>query len=211
MGRKPTSIEYRNELRERILIASGSMFREKGFRAVKMDDIAQILGISKRTLYEIFPNKEDLVFEAFKRGVGHMQNRLSQQISESSDTMDILVEYFRLRVAETENLNPALIYDIHSYPRICEYFEQYKETNAKIAIDFLKRGQDEGYFRDDINFDIISIIHKSISDSISTNKAYRQFPPLELLKTMVLIFARGLCTQKGAARIDEMFASLKSS
>ena len=166
MGRKPTSIEYRNELRERILIASGSMFREKGFRAVKMDDIAQILGISKRTLYEIFPNKEDLVFEAFKRGVGHMQNRLSQQISESSDTMDILVEYFRLRVAETESLNPALIYDIHSYPRICEYFEQYKETNAKIAIDFLKRGQDEGYFRDDINFDIISIIHIIISNRI---------------------------------------------
>lgn len=49
--------EYRTELRKRILKTAIQEFRSKGIKAVKMDDIASMLSVSKRTLYEIYDNK----------------------------------------------------------------------------------------------------------------------------------------------------------
>ena len=57
---------YRQELQEHILAAAMEEFRRRGVRAVKMDDIAGKLAISKRTLYEIYENKETLLLEALK-------------------------------------------------------------------------------------------------------------------------------------------------
>ena len=63
---------YRNALRGRILDVAMHAFATKGIRAVKMDDIAQSLTISKRTLYELYDNKEKLLLEAtHHRRVSH--------------------------------------------------------------------------------------------------------------------------------------------
>ena len=63
MQKKFTTTEYRKTLREKIMNAAMKCFREKGIRAVRMDDIANELSISKRTLYEIYNNKEELLYE----------------------------------------------------------------------------------------------------------------------------------------------------
>ena len=109
MGRKSSSIEYRKDLRVKILDVSVEMFREKGFRAVKMDDVARHLCISKRTLYEIYPNKEDLVFEAIRKGMVRMHEQLKQRIFDGGDTMDVLIEYFKMRIEEAAARTQARI------------------------------------------------------------------------------------------------------
>lgn len=207
MGRKSSSIEYRKDLRVKILDVSVEMFREKGFRAVKMDDVARHLSISKRTLYEIYPNKEDLVFEAIRKGVVRMHEQLKQRIFDGGDTMDVLIEYFKMRIEEAERINPAIIDDVRAYPKIKEFFEQYKQENSNISVEFLRRGQMEGYFRNDVNINIVSYIYRAISDSMSISQFHKQFPLTELLRVLVVIFARGLCTPAGMARIDEMLDS----
>ena len=58
--------DYRNELKERILEYSEKEFYANGVKQVKMDNIANYLSISKRTLYEIYPTKEDLLLECLK-------------------------------------------------------------------------------------------------------------------------------------------------
>ena len=50
-------------MKDKILDTANSLFNERGVKAVKMDDISNSLSISKRTLYEIYDNKEDLLFE----------------------------------------------------------------------------------------------------------------------------------------------------
>ena len=59
--------DYRNELKERILEYSEKEFYANGVKQVKMDNIANYLSISKRTLYEIYPTKEDLLLECLKK------------------------------------------------------------------------------------------------------------------------------------------------
>lgn len=58
---------YRKDLKERILVTSMRAFKERGIRSVRMDDIATTLGISKRTIYEIYSNKEELLLDGIMR------------------------------------------------------------------------------------------------------------------------------------------------
>lgn len=66
MRKNNSQNSYRQELRERILATAMNEFYTKGIKAVKMDDIAKRLSISKRTLYEIYQNKEELLLEGMK-------------------------------------------------------------------------------------------------------------------------------------------------
>ena len=68
MHRPNAPTEYREQLKDRILKTAMQEFLTNGIKQVKMDDIARKLGISKRTLYEIYGNKEELLFEGIKDG-----------------------------------------------------------------------------------------------------------------------------------------------
>ena len=67
MQKTNITTSYREDLHERIPMAAIRLFQQKGVKAVRMDDIANHLQISKRTLYEIYDNKEDLLLEGIKR------------------------------------------------------------------------------------------------------------------------------------------------
>jgi hypothetical protein len=69
--------DYRSELKKRILEYSEQEFYSNGVKQVKMDNIANYLSISKRTLYEIYPTKEDLLLECFKNMKKHMKQKLN--------------------------------------------------------------------------------------------------------------------------------------
>ena len=66
MQKKKTITDYKKGLREVILNTAMKAFAEKGIRAVKMDDIAESLTISKRTMYELYATKEELLYEGVK-------------------------------------------------------------------------------------------------------------------------------------------------
>ena len=95
MNRVIGQTPYRQELRERILKAAMSEFFEKGIKAVKMDDIARRLSISKRTVYEIYSNKEELLLEGMKaaeREFDEHMKHFSEQ--DNHHVMDILIEFY---------------------------------------------------------------------------------------------------------------------
>ena len=95
MNRVSGQTPYRQELRERILKAAMSEFFEKGIKAVKMDDIARRLSISKRTVYGIYSNKEELLLEGMKaaeREFDEHMKHFSEQ--DNHHVMDILIEFY---------------------------------------------------------------------------------------------------------------------
>ena len=113
MGRKSSPIEYRKELRVKILNIAINLYRAKGYKAVKMDEVAQSLNISKRTLYEIYPNKEMLIYESLKTLAERSYASFKDSLKETDDTMDILASYFKMRIHEISLINPLMISDLH--------------------------------------------------------------------------------------------------
>lgn len=201
--------DYRKELKGKILLTALDMFTKHGLKAVKMDDISQCLGISKRTLYEIYPKKEDLIFETMKLGNKQAVERLAARISETSDTMDILTEFFKQRITEAENVNPLLFDDLQYYPHIQQYCEEQKMSRAEHVKSFFIRGQEEGYFLTNIELDIVREMHTVFSNHFLTGRMYVKYTPIAMLRACVALFVRGLCTEKGVKRIDELLASLE--
>lgn len=206
--KKEEMTDYRKELKGRILVVALEMFKKNGLKAVKMDDISQNLGISKRTLYEIYPNKEDLIFETIRLSNNQAYENLAAHISETSDTMDILTEFFKMRIAESEGICPQLFDDLQYYPKVKKYFEEQKQQRSAQIYGFFLRGQQEGYFLPNIEFDIIREMHSVFSHHFMSNRIYAKYSPQTMLRTMVVVFLRGLCTEVGVKRIDELLESL---
>lgn len=91
---------YKLELRNRILKAAMTEFLHKGVKSVKMDDIANTLAISKRTLYEIYSNKEELLLEAVRIHEQEFNDHMLQySLDKNHNVMDIIIEFYKKKAA----------------------------------------------------------------------------------------------------------------
>ena len=194
---------YRQELKGRILHVAGQLFHERGIRRVKMDDIAQALTISKRTLYEVYEDKASLLYEVVVKHEEEQQKHLREFIESHEDTMDIIMEFYKINFKQLSDINPLFFEDLQRFPDIIGYLHEQERKRRKHSEKFLERGVEEGYFRKDINFAIFNRLGNNAPKSLFSAKLYKQFPPNEIFRTLTMVFLRGICTQKGIQAIDE--------
>lgn len=204
MVKKQSPEDYRKTLKTVIPTLAKDLFREMGLKAVTMDMISQRLRISKRTLYEIYPNKEEIIMESVKMDIQTTQEAFRKCTEENVDTMDIMTEVCRVHLLEAKNTNPLVMEELSAYPKVLEFISQYRKASAAKNDEFLRKGQEEGYFLKDINLSITSVLVNSHFDIIMQKGLYKEHSPSELLYTTILLGIRGLCTQKGIERIDEL-------
>lgn len=195
---------YRQSLREKILDKAMEAFAAHGIRAVKMDDIAQSLGISKRTLYEIYENKEVLLYEGLKKVKAQQERELTAIVAQSGSVMDVLLYVYRRRVEEFSTVNPAFYADMARYPQLIEYLEADKERHRQRMLAFLRRGVDEGYFRGDIDYVLAMKAFEGVSNLVMTQQLYRTYTMRDLFLNVFFVLLRGICTKRGVDVIDQI-------
>ena len=196
---------YKQGLKSRILEAAMRAFAEKGIRAVKMDDVAAELGISKRTLYEIYATKEDLIYEGVRQYRELVRVQMEVVARESENVMEILLKVYQLKVNEFRMTNPLFYSDLVKYPRVLRFLNRENQRTRSSYQKFLDRGVMEGYFRDDINFELVSRMFDALGRYITTQQLYKQFSMQELFNNFVFVSLRGLCTEKGIMALDHFF------
>lgn len=189
-------------LKERILDTAMTAFVTNGIKAVKMDDIAKMLGISKRTLYETYENKEVLLYEGVKMYQARKEEMFKTIYNETPDLIDILLGIYRLKVEESKKVCPEFFSDLEKYPSVQEFFKEIREQGHHNFVEFLKRGVQEGYFRDDMQLDLISHIFTSMVEHITRNHLYKTYSIEEIFHNVVFVSLRGFSTQKGIERLD---------
>lgn len=201
-----TSIQ-RKQMKDRIMDAATRLFHQHGIKSVKMDDIASSLSMSKRTLYEIYGNKEDLLCEVVKMHEEQHHNRLVESTRQKSNVIDIVVEVYRMLILEVKEVNPLFFEELQMYPQLLEYLHSRREEHRKQTMDFMKRGVAEGFFRDDVNYEIIQKMFDMTTLYMMNNFLYKQYPIEELFRCILFSFLRGICTTKGVRRIDLLLES----
>lgn len=197
---------YRKSLRERILDTAMCLFTERGIRAVKMDDIAHALSISKRTLYEIYDNKEQVLLEGSNRLREAHQRQMEADIGRDANVMDIVLYIYRLKIEEFHRVNPLFYSDLGRYPKLLESFRSERERTRQQFLDFMQQGVSEGYFRSDINFELVGKLFEVQSDYMMKLELYRSYPIEELFRNMLMVSLRGICTKKGVEKLDTFLA-----
>lgn len=197
------STAYKIAMKEKVLDMAIFMFTNQGIKAVKMDDIACALQISKRTLYELYANKEDLLLEGLKKHMKLRAEELREMAMKQCNVMDIILNVFCRKVEEYQKTNPLFYDDIVRYPKVLEHFEKERLKNQSQMENFMTRGMDEGYFRKDVNYNLISIMFDKLHKIIMTNRLYVTYSMEEILKGIIFVFLRGVCTEKGIKVMDE--------
>ena len=196
--------DYKKNLRGVILDTAIQAFAQKGIRAVKMDDVAAALGISKRTLYEIFETKEILLFEGIKKYYAERQEYYRQQTQRCKNVMEVLVAIYRIKVDEFRKTNPQFYADLDMYPKVGRFLNQQNQQMRTDMLKFMDRGIYEGYFRDDVNDELAWRLFDALGKYVMVNQLYRQYTIEEIFQNLVFFTMRGLCTEKGIKAIDHI-------
>lgn len=195
--------DYKKEVKAKILQLATTMFFQHGIRKVKMDDIAVRLKISKRTLYEIYQNKEDLLYEVVvlndKRGL----EKLEEFDKPGINVINIIIHVFKLQTEEFSRVNPVFLEDIGKYPKLMEYIQNKRKRKRKQVVAFIERGISEGCFLPDINIEIMNTLADASGHYIMSNNLYNKYNIKEIFRTVVLLYIRGICTEKGIKLLDE--------
>ncbi len=203
MKQNKAKTPYIIALRDRILDAAMHAFITQGIKAVRMDDIAKTLGISKRTLYEIYENKEVLLFEGVKKYKAKNDSMLTAIYNDTPDVIDMLLKIYRLKVEEFNKVCPEFYSDLSKYPSVQEFFKQGRKQSHQNFIEFIKRGIKEGYFRSDMQLDLITHAFSSMMDHINQNQLYKTYTIEEIFHNIVFVSFRGFSTIQGIKRLDQ--------
>ena len=200
---KPISA-YKQGLRSKIIETALKDFRARGIRAVRMDDVAAELKISKRTLYEIFGNKEVLLSEVIQKYFECRRQNMQVQIAHCKNVMEIVMVFFRKKIDEIRHTNPQFYADLTQYPQLADYLKKQKEHIRTESTKFFERGKQEGYFRDEFNQELLSVLFEALNKYVMETRLYQQYPFEEIFKNMAFLMLRGICTEKGQKLLDKL-------
>ncbi len=194
---------YRQKLHQRILNEAMREFYSRGIKAVKMDDIAQNLAISKRTLYEIYRNKEELLLEGIKNAEDEFDLNMAEFIKTyGNNVMDIMIEFYHMQLKFMSEVSPLFFEELNKYDQVLYYLEtKHRERDAKAA-EFFKRGIQDGFFRADANYEIVTEIGRAAIDYSIKSQMYKKYTLQTITQNIVLLIIRGICTQQGLDMID---------
>lgn len=192
---------YRQELKGKILVTAMSLFKREGIKRVKMDDIAQALSISKRTLYETYENKEQLLCEGVIYEHQLRQEQLRQFTEQAENEIEVVMEFIRQEIVLLGGINPLFFSELAKYERVVELLNEEHEQKRLHSMEFVKRGVEKGYFRSDINYDIVTKMSDAVVQHVMMTRMYEEYPLSEIFRNHVDILFRGICTDKGIAAL----------
>lgn len=177
-----------------------------------MSDIASHLGISKRTLYEVFGDKDELLAACIERSSENADREIKELIEYSGNVIDAMMRIYAKHLSDMHKMNRSVIHDLRKYhPRIYKLIECKQKDDTKFFIPLFEKGVGQGLLRDDVNFEIVIWLVKAQfkavmdGDFIPTEK----YSIEEFVGVIILNFMRGIATVKGNELIDEMVRELK--
>jgi AcrR family transcriptional regulator len=195
-------------IRERIIDHTTRMFSHNGVKSVRMDDIAAEMGISKRTIYEIFSDKENLIMECLE--CFHRQQHANTK-ELTRDASNIIEEYLMMLEVWDKQVDMGynMMCDVKKfYPKIYDkYTRQHAMEEMQTIKEKLQKGIDDGYLLSRIDLDLsLTVMGYSIYGMIKRDDLLpAHIPERDAFKYVVSYFIRGIATLKGIMMIDDYF------
>ena len=195
------------DVKERILLKAKALFMQYGIRSVSMDDIANSLGMSKKTLYQYYADKDELVEAVVEQHISSIQGDCIGSREKAKDAIHEIFMTMAMIKDEFNNMNPMMLFDMEKFhPRSFEKFTKYKDQFlAQIIRDNIEWGIKDELYRPDINIDIM-VKFRLLSIMIPFNITV--FSPgkynlAEVSDHIISHFVYGLSTIKGHKLIQK--------
>jgi AcrR family transcriptional regulator len=202
-------------MKERIQQKARELFMRYGFRSVTMDEIAGQTGISKKTLYQFFEDKDALVEAVMNAELDYMQTQCTRQMKEAGNAIEEIFLDMDAMEPVMDAMNPQIIFDLEKfYPRT---FEKFKKHKNNFLLDMIKqnllRGIEEEMYRNDFDVDIIARFRLE-SGFVIFNPDSFPHSKYSLLKVATEIYhhyLHGIATPKGKKLIEKYIQQRKKT
>lgn len=189
------------EPKERILIKAHELFNRFGVRSVSMDDISSSLGISKKTVYQYYADKEELVKAVFDVVLEGNKARCCNDIEASENALHEIFLALDMMQEMFSKMNPVVLFDLQKYhPDVYQKFHQHKNGFLfEVIRNNLEKGIREELYRDDLDVDVIarfrieSIFIPFNSDVFPNNRTHL----VHIEQQLADLFLCGIVTAKG--------------
>ncbi len=191
-----------NETYLSILKKAGETFIRLGVRSVTMDDLCRELGISKKTLYAHFEDKNALVLAVLKAHIDFMERSATEVFNlESENPMAQFIQFTECMAPQMQSMHPALLHDLQKYHQDAwNLLEAHKSTFVfELIRQNLERGIKAGYYRDTINVPLVASFYTSLADELLGGKRYPNQPLTlsEIHREMIHYHLHGIASEKG--------------
>jgi AcrR family transcriptional regulator len=201
-------------MKSRILEKGAQLFFRYGVKSVTMDTIAADLGISKKTIYQHFPDKDSMVFEVVQNFIVQDSAKWDELDRLYSNVIEKMFKSFEMTKDLLTQMNPRLLFEIQKYfPNAFLLFTEHGEKciHKNLIADF-RKGAQFGYFRNDVDFELLARLRMAEVD-LAFNPDFYPNNKLSLYETQIAlmdIFMRGILTEKGLKLYSSYQNNLKS-
>lgn len=177
------------------------LYQRYGIKSVTMDDVAQHLGISKKTLYEFFTDKEDLVRQVLMWDY-HRKFSCIEEIRERNlNAVEELFEVNKMIKEIYKDYNPSVEYDIRKYyPSLYAQIRDVKRRKMlELSQNNLSKGKREGLYRNDLNASILARLHVFRVEHILESELFtlEELTSLTVFNEIFLYHLNGILSEKG--------------
>ena len=194
-------------LQEKLITTATEMYMRLGIRSVSMDDVAREMGVSKKTIYTVIDNKEQLVQLVMECDTRRDLAVMDENKAKSRDAIDELLLNSRYHIREMRNVAPATINDLRKYyPEIWHGLMQPHQNYFEQSIrDNLERGMEEGLYRDDIDSAVIAKFFVASVIMMIDKQIFpaHERPMSDIIRQHFIYHFNGIVNQFGRDRMDE--------
>jgi AcrR family transcriptional regulator len=194
-------------MKEKIIEKAAEMFLTLGFKSVTMDDIAQEMGISKKTIYSHFKNKTELVKQAVLSVFHHITCGIDHIQAERKDPIEELYEIKKFALLQLKNEKSSPQYQLQKYyPEIYNLVKekQFTKMNA-CTVDNLTRGIEKGVYRENLDINFVARIYFIGVNGIKDDFLFpmEEFPKADLMEEYLEYHLRGIVTSDGLKTLNK--------
>jgi AcrR family transcriptional regulator len=192
---------------ERIIEGGEELFLTAGIKSVTMDDIARHLGMSKKTIYQFFKDKNELVMALVKKKLQDDEAQMSEIISKSGNVIEEMINMMKCSEEIFSRINPIVVHDMQKYHP--DAWKQFQNFKADVLIhtleELLTKGIRQGYIRPDIDVKILARMRVSqVEMGFNTNMfPVAEFSTWKVQYQFLEHFNYGVCTLKGYKLLNQ--------
>jgi AcrR family transcriptional regulator len=195
-----------NNISEVIKEKARKLFFSYGLKSVSMDEIANQCGISKKTIYQFFEDKNDIVDAVVDDLIRSHDHLFKTAHSTANDAIDEVLKQNVGFSSVCEGIRPSFLYDLeNSFPDSWDTLEQYKLKIQKHIIENLHRGKEEGLYRENINIKLNSDLrlHQEVNLLKPNILTSLNLSVKQLADEFTGLYLHAICTEKGKKLLEK--------
>ena len=199
------------EKASQIIQRSLPLFLKLGVKSLTMDDIARELGISKKTLYQYFADKNQLILKVVEYDLHQDECKMHNSIQGTKNAIEEIFSVASCVIEQIKNIHPSILFELKKYyPEAYSKFNEHKKGFIlESVLNNIERGINEGLYCKNFNAEIVARLYTAKVDALFDVELFppTKFKTEDIYKEMLMYHIRSIVNENGLKVVTQFLKS----